>query len=255
MCVCGGTSCSAERREKGCPLLMRILMRTGRPRPRLMSNTLEPMALETAMSPNPSRATRMELRASCVGGVRCSKPHPHPTHPQECTSASIKALCSTYGYACSHGNDNQSHDELIHAQDAAYLGHHSDEDEAEHSNPQHGHAEGGRDHIPLAIVGAVRYGPGEEDEVREGLDEEVPLDDKLEHATSLPDHGGVGGSGHNWREARNKVDLTLLLLLLLSVSLPFHCTGHSSHRGDGVQGIPLMDGLNVDVLNMRVVDC
>ena len=49
---------------------MRILMRMGRPRPRLMSNTLEPMALDTAMSPNPSRATRMELRASCRGEER-----------------------------------------------------------------------------------------------------------------------------------------------------------------------------------------
>jgi hypothetical protein len=40
------------------------LMRKGSPRPRLMSNTLEPMALDTAISPNPSRATRIELMAS-----------------------------------------------------------------------------------------------------------------------------------------------------------------------------------------------
>ena len=73
MCmVCGCTVCSAERREKAWPRSTRILMRMGRPRPRLMSNTLEPMALETAMSPNPSRATKMELMASCTGGKGCS---------------------------------------------------------------------------------------------------------------------------------------------------------------------------------------
>ena len=43
-----------------------IRRRIGSPRPRSISNTLDPMALETAISPNPSLATRMELMASCT---------------------------------------------------------------------------------------------------------------------------------------------------------------------------------------------
>ena len=52
------------RRIIGAPPLMAMLITKGRPRPRSMSNTLDPRALDTAMSPKPSRATRMELRAS-----------------------------------------------------------------------------------------------------------------------------------------------------------------------------------------------
>ena len=54
----------SEMSSKGSPACIAILMRKGRPSPRLMSNTFEPMALETAISPNPSLATRMELRQS-----------------------------------------------------------------------------------------------------------------------------------------------------------------------------------------------
>ena len=59
----------------GFPPSMQIRMRKGRPRPRLTSNTLEPMALDTAMSPNPSLATRMELKASCKEGKRVTWLH------------------------------------------------------------------------------------------------------------------------------------------------------------------------------------
>ena len=55
---------SSSSRGNGWPLSIMALMRKGSPRPRLMSNTLEPMALDTAISPNPSRATRIELMAS-----------------------------------------------------------------------------------------------------------------------------------------------------------------------------------------------
>ena len=66
--VCVACSSSLSR-GKALPLSINVLMRKGRPRPRLMSNTLEPMALDTAMSPNPSLATRMELIASCKGDI------------------------------------------------------------------------------------------------------------------------------------------------------------------------------------------
>ena len=45
-------------------------MRKGRPIPRLISNTLDPMALDTAMSPKPSLATKIELRASWGRGKK-----------------------------------------------------------------------------------------------------------------------------------------------------------------------------------------
>ena len=51
----------------GTPLSMMILIRKGSPMPRFISNTFEPIALDTAMSPYPSRATRMELIASWKG--------------------------------------------------------------------------------------------------------------------------------------------------------------------------------------------
>ena len=54
----------SEMSSNGSPTWMAILIRKGRPSPRLMSNTFEPIALETAISPNPSLATRMELRQS-----------------------------------------------------------------------------------------------------------------------------------------------------------------------------------------------
>merc|ERR1719421_1653708 len=43
---------------------MRVARNHGKPRPMQISNTLEPMALETAMSPSPSFATAMEPSAS-----------------------------------------------------------------------------------------------------------------------------------------------------------------------------------------------
>ena len=43
---------------------MRDLITKGKPMPKSMSNTLEPIAFETAMSPKPSRATMIELSAS-----------------------------------------------------------------------------------------------------------------------------------------------------------------------------------------------
>lgn len=44
---------------------MKVPITNGRPSPRLISNTFEPIAFDTAMSPNPSLATKIELRASC----------------------------------------------------------------------------------------------------------------------------------------------------------------------------------------------
>ena len=58
------------RRIMGAPRLMAMLITKGKPRPRSMSNTLDPSALDTAMSPKPSRATRMELSASWFGKTK-----------------------------------------------------------------------------------------------------------------------------------------------------------------------------------------
>jgi len=46
------------------PAWINIRIRKGRPSPKSMSKMLEPIALATAMSPYPSRATNMELRQS-----------------------------------------------------------------------------------------------------------------------------------------------------------------------------------------------
>ncbi len=46
--------------------MMAMAIRKGKPIPRLISNTFDPIALDTAMFPNPSLATRIELRQSCI---------------------------------------------------------------------------------------------------------------------------------------------------------------------------------------------
>ena len=58
------TSSSLVSRRMGSKLSIIPLITKGRPRPRLISNTFDPIAFDTAMSPNPSRATIMELKAS-----------------------------------------------------------------------------------------------------------------------------------------------------------------------------------------------
>ena len=160
---------------------------------------------------------------------------------------------STYGYACSHGNNDQPHDKLIDAQDAAHLGHDRDQHKAEQGDPQDRHGEGAGYHIPLAVTGAVGYGPGEEDQVGEGLDEEVPLEDQLEDPTPLAHQGRIRGGSQDRREARNEVDLILLLLLLLLI---WGCAGHCTHRGrgGGVQDILFRDSLSVKVRNVCMVN-
>ena len=58
------TSSAGVSRWIGSRLSIKVLITNGKPMPRLMSNTFDPMAFETAISPNPSRATMIELKAS-----------------------------------------------------------------------------------------------------------------------------------------------------------------------------------------------
>merc|ERR1719171_3337992 len=61
------------------PILVRSLMNHGRPSPMQMSNTLEPTALETAMSPSPSAATATDPRASGMEVPMARKVRPMTT--------------------------------------------------------------------------------------------------------------------------------------------------------------------------------
>merc|ERR1711871_186309 len=58
---------------------MASLMNQGRPRPMQMSKTLEPTALDTAMSPSPSSATEMEPSASGMDVPMARKVRPMTT--------------------------------------------------------------------------------------------------------------------------------------------------------------------------------
>ena len=136
--------------SKGSPAWIAILMRKGSPNPRLMSNTFEPMAFETAISPNPSLATRMELRQSYHGKKK------------SCKVVHCKEFYVTHRDTCSNSNDHQAHDKLINVEDAPHTSHKRDHGKAYNSNPKDGHGEGGSDDVPFAILGAVGDGPGEQ---------------------------------------------------------------------------------------------
>ena len=68
------TSSSLVSNRMGSKLTITPLITKGRPRPRLISNTFDPIAFDTAISPNPSRATIMELKASLNEKERKSQP-------------------------------------------------------------------------------------------------------------------------------------------------------------------------------------
>ena len=139
--------------SNGAPAWMAILMRKGRPRPRLTSKTFEPMAFETAISPNPSLATRMELRQSytwqegkrTVIGKRVR-------YFYDCT----------HRHACSNSNNHETHHKLINVKDASHSSHKCYHGKAYDRNPKDGHGERGGNHVPFAVLGAVGDGPGEQ---------------------------------------------------------------------------------------------
>ena len=110
------------------------------------------------MSPNPSLATRIELIASW--------------NKDDDTYRELIRGFVTHGNTGANCHHHQSHGELPDVKYAAHAGHDRDHPETDDGYPQDGHEEGGGDHVPFAVVGAVGDGPGVEYQVGEGHDKQ-----------------------------------------------------------------------------------